>query len=113
MPELIPWSRNPEVWAFRAKRLRLKAAINHARSMRFIVEQEHIAREYQRLRERRQQLVEDGQFAKARNDPQTTCRLASQIASFYRDVGIVEGRMDTVLDRWRLSMTGVRRRELP
>ena len=99
MSEPIQWSKNPELWAFRAKRLKLRAAIDQARIERFHAEKQHIEREYRRLRERWRQLAEDARFAKARNDPRAKHRLAGHIAAFYRDIGIIEAYVDSVLDR--------------
>jgi len=99
MAEPIQWSRNPELWTFRAKRLKLRASIEQSRSTRLLSEREHIEREYQRLRLRWGQLVDDGRFAKAKDDERAMHRLAVQIAAFYQDVGTVESRVDVVLDQ--------------
>jgi hypothetical protein len=99
MAEPIQWSRNPDLWTFRAKRLKLHTSIEQSRSARLLSEREHIEREYQRLRTRWGQLVEDGRFARARNDDRAMHRLAVQIAAFYQDVGTVESRVDFVLDQ--------------
>jgi hypothetical protein len=98
MRAAIQWSRNPELWTFRAKRLKLHASIEQSRSARLLSEKEHIEREYRRLRARWSQLVHDGRFARRRNDGRAMQRLAVQIAAFYQDVGTVESRVDLVLD---------------
>ena len=98
MGEPVQWSKNPELWAFRSKRLKLHAAIDRARSARFLAQKAHIEREYARLQQRWRQLAEDARFAKTRKDPRTMRRLAEHIAAFYQEVGMVEGRVDAILD---------------
>jgi len=66
MGEPVQWSKNPELWAFRAKRLKLHAAIDQARAARFLAEKEYIEREYQRLRDRWRLLAEDVPYVKAK-----------------------------------------------
>jgi hypothetical protein len=108
MAEPIHGSRNPELWTFRAKRLKLQAVIEQSRSDRLRREREHIESEYQRLRARWNQLVEDGRFAKRKKDESAMQRLAVQIAAFYQDIGLVESRVDLVLDE--VAAFEVRRR---
>ena|SRR5262245_29400692 len=98
MCEPIQWSRNPELWAFRSKRLKLQASIAQSRAARLVTEKEQINREYQRLRTRWRQLVKDGEFATTRHDAGAMHRIANQIAAFYRDFGIFETRVDSVLN---------------
>jgi hypothetical protein len=99
MAEPIQWSRNAELWTFRAKRLKLHASVEQSRSTRLLSERDHVERECQRLRLRWGQLVEDGRFAKAKNDERAMHRLAVQIAAFYQDIGTVESRVESVLDQ--------------
>jgi hypothetical protein len=98
MGETFQWSRNPELWAFRAKRNKLRETIEASRSVMFRAKQDQIERDYQRLHTRWKELVEDARFLKTRNDPQATHRLASHVAAFYQEVGIAEGRVDLVLN---------------
>ncbi|HEX7797150.1 MAG TPA: hypothetical protein VF456_22465 [Vicinamibacterales bacterium] len=97
MAEPIHWSRNPELWMFRAKRLKLRTVIEQSRSDRLRSEREYIEREYHRLGARFTQLVEDGWFAKRKKDERAMQRLAVQIAAFYQDIGVVESRVDLLL----------------
>jgi hypothetical protein len=108
MAEPIHWSQNPELWTFRAKRLKLAAIIEQSRSDRLRIEREYIDREYHRLRARWSQLVEDGRFAKKKKDERAMQRLAVQIAAFYQDIGVVESRVDLVLDEVAAFDVGLR-----
>jgi hypothetical protein len=97
MPKYILWSKNPELWQLRGKKLSLRSAVEQSRSARLRIQQEGIDREFVRLRTRWRQLVADGRVARARKDQAAMQHIALQIAAFYRDCGALGASMDSLL----------------
>lgn len=97
MAGALEWSRNPDMWQVRGKMLGLRTAIDQTRATRLKSSQGRIEREYQQLCDRWCDLIDDARVAQRMNDRAATQRLAQEIAIFYQQFGLLEGRIDSVL----------------
>jgi hypothetical protein len=77
-------------------RLRLHTAIVQSVTVRMIVRQERLEREWTRLEQLRRTLIADGTHT--RQDPDATRRLAIGVAAFYQQVGVLERAVESVFE---------------